>query len=83
MSTPTSNSKNRRDMDPRYHRVSLCDCHTGRFITSISKLEIEYIYDVMMKSAIEKGDWITNAIKENSLNVVNAIHDYMTVSDER
>lgn len=85
MSTPiNSGSKNSsKDMPKEYRRVSICDCNNGRYITSISKLEIEFIYETLIRNSVKDSSWITNAIKENALNVVNAIHDYMTVSDER
>jgi hypothetical protein len=37
-------------MNSKFLRISICDCNNGRFIASTTKQEIEYIYNVVMKS---------------------------------
>ena len=48
-------------MNSKFLRISICDCNNGRFIASTTKQEIEYIYNVVMKSSVKNEDWIVSS----------------------
>jgi hypothetical protein len=60
--------------------VRICDCETGRFLTSISKKQIEIIYDTIVKAAIETGDWITDPMKELVIQTVTELKEHISSS---
>lgn len=64
-------------MSPENYRVCVCDCNTGRFITSITFKEINYIYEVVMKSNIKTGDYLYDTIVEGAVEKVSDIKDYL------
>jgi hypothetical protein len=68
----------RKDMPREFYRTAICDCNNGHYICSVSQLEIDFIYQVMIKSAVETGDWISSEIKDNAINVISEIKDYMS-----
>lgn len=67
-----------RDMDERYRRVCICDCNNGRFLSSISKRQMEIIHDVITKAAISEGDWFTDPIKNMVIETVNELKEYVS-----
>ena len=71
-----SSSEN-KDMDEKYQRICICNCQTGRFITSISKAQIEIIHDTIVKAAIESGDWLNDPLKEMTLQTVTELKEYL------
>lgn len=64
-------------MPKEYFRTAICDCNNGHYICSLSLLEIDFIYEIMIKSSVETGDWINSEIKDNAINVIAEIKDYM------
>jgi hypothetical protein len=71
------NNNENKDMDKRFLRVCLCNCNTGKYIVSMSKQDIEYIYQAVIKSSSETGDWITDSIKEDSLKTLAELKSYL------
>ena len=57
--------------------VRICDCENGRFISSISYKQIELIYDIIVKSAIDNGDWITDPMKKLAFDTITELRDYL------
>jgi hypothetical protein len=70
-------------MNKRFLRVCLCNCNTGKFIASISKQDIDYIYQAVIKSSSETGDWITDSIKEDSLKTLGELKSYLFEDEEK
>ncbi|HET6717109.1 MAG TPA: hypothetical protein VFG90_08250 [Nitrososphaeraceae archaeon] len=60
--------------------VRICDCENGRFITSITRKQIELIYDAMIKTIIIEGDWFKDPVKEMTIQTVSELKEYL-VSD--
>jgi len=74
-----NNTDNKKDMDEQYHRVCICDCNSGRFVTSLTKNQIEYIYDMIVKSNIKNGDFISDPIAQGAIETVTEIKEYMNL----
>jgi hypothetical protein len=73
-----SSSGNIKDMDERYRRICICDCNSGRFITSISKKQIQVMYDTIVKVSLEAGDWFQDPIKDMVLQTITELKEYVS-----
>ena len=74
--TNNNNNKIRKGMNSKFLRISLCDCNTGKFISTMSKEEIDYIFQVVIKSSVVTGDWITDEMKEDVIKTLADIKDH-------
>jgi hypothetical protein len=70
-------NNNKKDMDRKFLRISLCDCHTGRYITSTTKEEVNYFYDIIMKNGILTGDFTTDPVKGDAINTLGELKNYV------
>lgn len=59
----------------------VCDCNTGRYVTSLTKSEIEYIYDLVVKHNATSGDFIASTIAEGAIEKLTDMRDYVEKSD--
>ena len=75
-SNNNNNNIKKKDMNSKYLKISLCDCNTGQFITTMTKLEIDYIFQVIVKSSVVTGDWITDEMKEEAINTLTDIKNH-------
>lgn len=63
-------------------RVCVCDCNNGRFITSLTYKEIEYIYDVIVQHAIENGDYVRRVYDaQGAVEKITDMRDYVNKPD--
>jgi hypothetical protein len=80
----SSNENNKGGEGEKEKFVRICDCETGRFLTSLSKKQIEIIYDTIVKAAIDSGDWITDPMKELVIQTVTELKEHISSgADER
>lgn len=78
----SGNSAGSKNISPENYRVCVCDCESGRFITSITFKEIEYIYEVIMKSNIKTGDFLYDLVVEGAIEKVIDIKDYLGAKEK-
>ena len=67
-----------KDMDEQYRRVCICDCNNGRFLASISKKQMEIIYDTIVNTAIHERDWMIDPIKKMVIQTVTELKEYVS-----
>jgi len=66
--------------DNIYHKdfFRVCDCNNGKYVTTLTQQEIEYIFDVVTKHNVDSGDFISFAIAEDALSKLQDLRDYVS-----
>jgi hypothetical protein len=78
MITNNNNNSNKDKEDDGKKFFRICDCTTGFFVTSITKAQIDYIYEVVVRANMKTGDFVHDFVADSAINTLSELKNYLT-----